>query len=101
EKYQVAAFEDGLTALKAFHENPPDLVLMDISLPEMDGIEVLRRMREDGKLKEIPVIALTAHAMQGDLEKYLHYGFNNYIAKPIVEEAILFNAIEKALRVFS
>jgi two-component system cell cycle response regulator DivK len=97
EKYQVTVFDNGPDALDAFHQSPPDLVLMDISLPGMDGIEVLKHMRSDEKLKKIPVIALTAHAMHGDLEKYIVYGFDQYVAKPIVDEEILFKAIEDLL----
>lgn len=97
ERYQVQVYDNGPDALKGFDAATPDLVLMDISLPGMDGIEILKRMRANDKLKMIPVIALTAHAMHGDLEKYILYGFDNYISKPIVDESVLFNAIEKLI----
>lgn len=99
ERYQVQVYDNGPDALNGFELQPPDLVLMDISLPGMDGIEILKRMRANEKLKDIPVIALTAHAMHGDLEKYILYGFNNYIPKPIVDESVLFKVIENLIKV--
>jgi CheY-like chemotaxis protein len=98
DKYKTILFDNGPDALKGFEENTPDLVLMDISLPGMDGIEILKQMRANDKLKKIPVIALTAHAMYGDLEKYIVYGFDNYLSKPIVDEEVLFWTIEKLLK---
>jgi two-component system, cell cycle response regulator DivK len=74
------------------------LVLLDISLPGMDGTEVLRRMREDAGLRTLPVIALTAHAMAGDRERFIEAGFDDYVTKPILDEAILIGAIEKLLK---
>ena len=72
-------------------------MLLDISLPEMDGGEVLRRIRADPDLRDLPVIALTAHAMAGDREKYLAAGFNDYVTKPIVDEQILLDAIQRSI----
>lgn len=95
--YQVTEFEAGAEALTAFQQEKPDLVLLDISLPEMDGTEVLRRIRSNDQLKDLPVIALTAHAMSGDREKYLTDGFDEYVTKPIVDENILLQAIKSLL----
>ncbi len=95
--YEVVEFESGSAALDGIPGANPDLVLLDISLPEMDGTEVLHRLRDDPAMARLPVVALTAHAMAGDREKYLALGFNGYVAKPIVEEAELFAAIEQAL----
>ncbi len=95
--YEVVEYESGQEALDGFAQNRPDLVLMDISLPGMDGPEVLQRMRADANLRDLPVIALTAHAMAGDREKYLALGFNDYVNKPIVDENILINAIKNLL----
>ena len=95
--YKVVEYESGREALAGFAQHKPDLVIMDISLPGMDGPEVLQRMRADEQLRDLPVIALTAHAMTGDHEKYIAMGFNDYLAKPIVDENILINAIKNLL----
>ena len=95
--YDVVEYENGIDALAGLSANLPDLVLLDISLPGMDGNEILARIRADEHLAGLPVIALTAHAMAGDREKYLAAGFNDYITKPIVDEQLLLNAMEKWL----
>jgi CheY-like chemotaxis protein len=76
---------------------PPDLVLLDISLPGMDGPEVLKRLRADPALTRLPVIALTAHAMAGDRERFLALGFNGYVTKPILDEELLFATVRELL----
>ena len=95
--YEVTEYENGFAALEGLPKEKPDLVLLDVSLPEMDGTEVLRRIRADANLRELPVIALTAHAMAGDREKYLAAGFDEYVTKPIVDETLLLGAIKKLL----
>lgn len=95
--YEVVEYETGFAALEGLLREKPDLVLLDISLPEMDGAEVLRRMRADPQLRTLPVIALTAHAMSGDREKFLAAGFNDYVTKPIVDENVLLDAIRRLL----
>jgi len=95
--YDVVEYETGFAALEGLPKGMPDVILLDISLPEMDGTEVLRRIRADGQLRALPVIALTAHAMSGDREKYLATGFNDYVTKPIVDENVLLDAIQKLL----
>jgi two-component system, cell cycle response regulator DivK len=95
--YEVVEYESGPAALAGLPREKPDLVLLDISLPEMDGSEVLRRIRADDQLRTLPVVALTAHAMSGDRDKYLGAGFNDYVTKPIVDENILLNAIKQLL----
>ncbi|MDB4886194.1 MAG: response regulator receiver protein [Gemmatimonadetes bacterium] len=95
--YDLVEYENGVDALAGLAASLPDLVLLDISLPGMDGNEILARIRADAGLRRLPVIALTAHAMAGDREKYLAAGFNDYITKPIVDETILLGAIEKWL----
>jgi two-component system cell cycle response regulator DivK len=95
--YEVVEYETGLAALAGLPQEKPDLVLLDISLPEMDGAEVLRRIRADAQLRALPVIALTAHAMAGDREKFLAAGFNDYVTKPIVDETVLLDAIQRLL----
>jgi CheY-like chemotaxis protein len=93
--YEVVEYENGVDALAGLAAHLPDLVLLDISLPGMDGNEILARIRADETLRRLPVIALTAHAMAGDREKYLAAGFNDYITKPIVDETLLLGAMEK------
>lgn len=95
--YQVEAYESGQDALRAFRRRPPELVLLDIALPGVDGMEVLRRMRADPWLRSIPAIAVSAHAMSGDREKFLAAGFDQYIAKPVADRAVLLRAIEPLL----
>lgn len=93
DKYVVDEYEDGPTALAGCAAHPPRVILLDISLPGMDGGEVLRRLRADAALRSVPVIALTAHAMSGDRERFLAMGFDGYVAKPIVDESLLFDAV--------
>ncbi len=95
--YEVELYDTGIDALAGFKESKPDLVLLDISLPEMNGEEVLKEIRQDEGLKNLPVIAFTAHAMSGDREKYLAAGFNDYVSKPLVDEDILLDAIARLL----
>jgi CheY-like chemotaxis protein len=97
DDYDIDEYEDGIRGLVGLAASPPNLVLLDISLPEMTGTEVLERMREDPKLSAIPVIALTAHAMPEDRETFLAQGFDAYVAKPIVDDAVLVEAIERLL----
>lgn len=96
--YEIKEFGSGAAALAAFTQSKPDLVLLDISMPDMDGPEVLRRIRADDHLKDLPVIALTAHAMAGDREKYLQMGFDHYLTKPILDEDVLIEAMESLLK---
>ncbi len=95
--YQVTEYESGSAALAGFHRQKPDLVLLDVSLPGMDGTEVLRRIRAEAPLRDLPIIALTAHAMTGDREKFLAAGFDDYLTKPIVDETLLLDAIQRLL----
>lgn len=97
DSYEIDEYETGADALDGMRRSLPELVLLDISLPLMDGTEVLRRMREDPVLRPLPVIALTAHAMAGDREKYLGLGFDAYVTKPIVDETILLDEIARLL----
>ena len=81
--YTLVEAEDGLTGLAMVHELKPPLVLLDIGLPGIDGLEVLARVREDPELRSTPVIALTASAMRGDRERFLEAGCDDYLSKPI------------------
>ena len=79
----------GEEALALAAEEAPALVLMDIQLPDLDGAEALRRLRSDERTAGIPVLALTAQAMQGDRERFLAAGFDGYLSKPVdVDELI-------------
>jgi len=81
--YNILQTKDGIDALRIAREEHPDLILMDIQLPEVSGLEVTRWIKEDDSLKEIPVIAVTAFAMKGDEEKIRDGGCEAYISKPI------------------
>ena len=81
--YNILQTKDGVDALRIAREHHPDLILMDIQLPEVSGLEVTRWIKEDDNLKEIPVIAVTAFAMKGDEEKIRDGGCEAYISKPI------------------
>lgn len=98
DRYEVSEYETGTEAVEGLGDERPDLVLLDISLPEMDGTEVLAWIRAQPALEGLPVIALTAHAMTGDRERYLAAGFNDYVTKPIVDEDVLLGAIERWLK---
>lgn len=97
DMYVIVEYESGSEALAGLKEGDPDLILLDISLPEMDGTEVLRAIRADPALRDLPVIALTAHAMAGDRERFLAEGFDDYLTKPIVDENVLIGTIERLL----
>ncbi len=81
--YNIIQTKDGMDALRLAREHRPDLILMDIQLPEVSGLEVTKWLKEDEDLKSIPVIAVTAFAMKGDEEKIREGGCEAYIAKPI------------------
>jgi len=81
--YNILQTKDGMDALRIAREHRPDLILMDIQLPEVSGLEVTKWIKEDENLKSIPVIAVTAFAMKGDEEKIRDGGCEAYIAKPI------------------
>lgn len=91
--YRVVTYGTGPEVLEAFTRERPDVVIMDITLPGMSGLEVLKRLRADSVLKSIPVVAVSAHAMSGDREKFLLAGFNEYLAKPIAGRAALLDAL--------
>ncbi len=95
--YDISEYENGKEVVDGLADDVPDLVLLDISLPGMDGTEVLQWLRAQEGLCDLPVIALTAHAMSGDREKYLEMGFDEYVTKPIVDEDVLMGAIERLL----
>ena len=87
--YNTIQTKDGMEALGLAREHSPDLILMDIQLPEVSGPEVTKWIKEDETLKSIPVIAVTAFAMKGDEEKIREGGCEAYVAKPISVENFL------------
>jgi CheY-like chemotaxis protein len=93
---QVLEAADGKEALESTRLNRPDVVLLDVQMPVMDGFSVLRQLRQDPSLAALPVAAVTAYAMHGDRESMLAAGFDDYIAKPI-HPASLRNSIARLL----
>jgi CheY-like chemotaxis protein len=88
---QVQVAHDGHEGIRMAYENPPDLILMDLALPKLDGWQVTRSLRSNPRFKRTPILAVTAHAMKGDREKALAAGCSDYFAKPIeVDEFVRF-----------
>ena len=81
--YNILQTRDGWEALKLARQHKPDLVLMDIRLPDVSGMEVTKWIKDNDALKAIPIIAVTSFAMKGDEEKFRERGFDAYVAKPI------------------
>ncbi len=93
ESVELVCVENGLLALKKLQENKFDIILLDIQMPVMDGIQTLLHIKSNFELKKIPTLALTAQAIVGDKEKYIPLGFDEYITKPI-NEPIFFSHLE-------
>jgi two-component system, cell cycle response regulator DivK len=87
--YRMLEASTGDQALMLATEHGPALVLMDVRLPDMDGVEALRRLRMDVRTASIPVLAVTAQAMKGDRERFKEAGFNGYLSKPLDIEELL------------
>lgn len=81
--YSTLEAPTGTRAVELATEHGPDLVLLDVQLPDIDGLEVLSRLRADERTASIPVLAVTAQAMQGDRERFLAAGFDGYFSKPV------------------
>lgn len=80
--YDIIEAQDGEAALAEIRSRQPDLVLLDLQMPKLDGYGVLQAVRQDASLAQLPVVALTASAMRGDRERILEAGFTDYLAKP-------------------
>lgn len=91
---EVTCVENGLEALNLLKTKKFDLVFLDISMPVMDGVQTVSTIKANDNFKDLPVVALTAHAIIGYKEKYLNYGFDAYITKPI-NDSVLFSCLEK------
>ena len=81
--YIVLEACDGEEALRMIEQTHPDILLLDIGMPVLDGFAVVRKIRENPRLAPLPVVAVTAYAMQGDREKILNSGFDGYLSKPV------------------
>jgi two-component system cell cycle response regulator DivK len=87
--FEVIEAEDGHQAIAAMAKQLPDIVLMDLSIPGIDGWEVTRRFKADARTKAVPIIALTAHAMRGDEERARAAGCDHYLAKPVSPKKVV------------
>ncbi|TAN41003.1 MAG: response regulator [Nitrospirae bacterium] len=87
--FEVIEADDGESGMELAKMYIPDLVLMDIQMPKMDGLTALQNLRADGSTRRIPVIATTSYAMKGDRERFLTEGFTDYISKPIDNDEFL------------
>ena len=87
--YEVIEAQNGVQAIELARSERPDLILMDISIPEMDGWEATRILRGDPVTKDVPIVALTAPALEDDRERAAEVGFSSYLAKPIEPRAVL------------
>ncbi|HJU90940.1 MAG TPA: response regulator [Gemmatimonadaceae bacterium] len=97
DQYDITEFASGAEALVGMRKEPPDLVLLDISLPDIDGPALLRALRADPRLRSMRAIAVTAHAMAHDRERLLAEGFDDYVSKPIVDDAAFLATIDRWL----
>ena len=96
EEYQILTASDGAAGIELAERERPDLILMDLSLPVIDGWEATKRIKANQSVRNIPIIALTAHAMRGDAERALQCGCDDYLSKPF-DEQVLFRKLADLL----
>jgi two-component system, cell cycle response regulator DivK len=96
DNYELLTATDGAAAIAMAEREHPDLILMDLSLPVVDGWEATRRIKATAALRSVPIIALTAHAMRGAAEKALECGCDDYLSKPL-DEHLLFEKLAQFL----
>jgi CheY-like chemotaxis protein len=96
DTYEVLTAPDGATGIALAEREHPDLIIMDLSLPVVDGWEATRRIKADPALQHIPVLALSSHAMRGDEEKARQVGCDDYLSKPL-DEDLLFEKLPQLL----
>lgn len=96
DEYEILTATDGAAGIELAERERPDLILMDLSLPVVDGWEATRRIKANDSLKHIPIIALTAHAMVGDAERARACGCDDYLPKPL-DEDLLFRKLDRFL----
>lgn len=89
ENYALVVAKNGATAIEMASSEKPDLILMDISLPIVNGLDATRLVKSNQRLRHIPVIAVTAHAMEGDKARALEAGCDDYVSKPIDEDQLM------------
>jgi CheY-like chemotaxis protein len=100
DEYEVLTAADGAAGIDLAETEHPDLILMDLSLPVIDGWEATRRLKANKSVQNIPIVALTAHAMAGDAERALQCGCDDYLSKPLDEE-LLFQKLARFLGVLA
>jgi two-component system, cell cycle response regulator DivK len=88
DEYEIPTAIDGAAGIELAEREHPDVILMDLSLPVIDGWEATRRIKANQSVRDTPIIALTAHAMRGDAERALNCGCDDYLSKPIDEELL-------------
>jgi len=96
DSYEVLTAADGAAGITLAEREHPDLIIMDLSLPVVDGWEATRRIKADPALRHIPIIALSSHAMRGDEEKARQAGCDDYLSKPL-DEDLLFDKLRHLL----
>ncbi|HUK26462.1 MAG TPA: response regulator [Terriglobales bacterium] len=94
--HEVIETHNGQEALQSLEQAIPDILLLDLGMPVMDGYETVRRIRQDPRFARLPVLAVTAYAMQGDKERILGCGFDGYLSKPI-NPSLLFQELDRVL----
>jgi two-component system, cell cycle response regulator DivK len=94
--FSVAEADDGDEALKTIAQQPPDVLLLDLGMPKLDGFEVVRQIRQNPRSAHLRIVAVTAFAMRGDREKALQSGFDGYVSKPI-NALLLFAELDRVL----
>jgi CheY-like chemotaxis protein len=94
--HTVVEARDGDEALRAMEESKPEILLLDLGMPVLDGFETVRKIRENPRFAKLPVLAVTAYAMQGDKERTLTSGFDGYLSKPI-DPTLLFQELDRLL----
>lgn len=87
--YELSIAEDGAQALEMLEDDAPDLILMDMQLPKIDGYEATRRIKADERLRDIPLVALTAHSMRRDEQRAIDAGCDEFVTKPVDADGLL------------
>lgn len=97
KSYETMEAQNGVEGVRVALEFLPDLILMDINLPEMDGVTAMKKIKSEKAGESIPILAVTASAMKGDEDKLVAQGFDGYVGKPVTVKSLL-EEVEKALR---